>query len=134
MRKTKSKKLGKLLPLVVLLLILSTFCGCGKKIHINEVTFSSDTAYYKEKPYTGEIWTDDDKSACFKTKDGCLQKATFFHHNGKEAISMEIKEKGAPKTSIYDEEGNTIDLPTFQKSYMDIWFNMIMIQGQFMAQ
>lgn len=124
----------KLISLAVALIIATAFCACTKKIHTNEVTFRGDTAIYEGKPFSGEIWTDDDQSGFFLTEDGKLKGLTFYHRNGKEAISMKRIDEGAPDIEIVDENGDSIDLVTFQNKYADIFLKMAMVQGELMAQ
>lgn len=116
----------------VFLLILCLSNACTSKIHTNEVTFKKDIAYYNDKPFSGEIWTDDDKSGFFVTKDGKLKSLTFFHENGNTAINMTVKDSGAPVTQIYDEDGNTMDFVSFQQKYMKLFIKIAMVQGQFL--
>ncbi len=119
---------------LLFLSLTTTLVSCGKRIHIDEVSFRGDTAYYQEKPYTGEIWTEDEKTGCFRTENGNLQSLVFYHRNGKKAITMEVNEKGAPHTEILDDKGNPIDMISFQTKYMDIWIKMAMIQGELMTR
>lgn len=116
------------------LFLVISLAGCGKRIHINEVSFHGDTVYYQEKPYTGEIWTEDDKTGCFRTEEGNLRSLVFYHRNGKQAITMEVSEQGAPHTEIFDDKGEPIDMISFQTKYMDIWIKMAMIQGELMTK
>ena len=122
----------KVLIIISLAMIMAT--SCTKKIHTNEVSFKKDSVYYDNKPFTGEIWTDDDKTGSFNTDNGVLKSLKFYHENGKEAISMEIKKNGKPDTHVYDDKGNSIDLVSFQQKYMDLWIKIALIQGEFMSK
>ncbi len=116
------------------LLLSVIYISCGKRVHIDEVSFRGDTVCYQGEPYTGEIWTEDEKTGCFHTDKGNLKSLVFYHDNGKQAITMEVNEQGAPHTEIFDDEGNSIDMISFQTKYMDIWIKMAMIQGELMTK
>lgn len=124
----------KILFIYFFLLFSVILTSCGKRVHIEDVSFHDDTVCYQGKPYTGEIWTDDDKTGCFRTEKGNLKSLVFYHHNGKQAISMETSPQGAPHTEIFDDEGNPIDMISFQTKYMDIWIKMAMVQGELMTK
>ena len=87
---------------VILFIAILMTSSCMKKIHTNEVSFKQDSVFFDKKPYTGEIWTEDDKTGCFNIDNGVLKSLKFYHDNGKEAISMDIKNK-KPITHIYDD-------------------------------
>lgn len=117
-----------------LLLLTMAFSACGKRVHIDEVSFHGDTVLYEGAPYTGEIWTEDESTGCFQTEHGLLRSLSFYHRNGRQAITMRVNEQGAPHTEIFDEQGEPIDMMTFQTKYADIWIKMAMIQGELMMK
>lgn len=122
-----------LLPFFLPLLALA-FTACGKRVHIDEISFRGDTVIYEGAPYTGDIWTEDESTGRFRTERGILRSLTFYHRNGKEAITMQVSEQGAPHTEIFDEQGQPMDMMTFQTKYADIWIKMAMIQGELMMK
>lgn len=122
-----------LLPFLLPLLALA-FTACGKRVHIDEISFRGDTVIYEGAPYTGDIWTEDESTGRFRTEMGILRSLTFYHRNGKEAITMQVSEQGAPHTEIFDEQGQPMDMMTFQTKYADIWIKMAMIQGELMMK
>ena len=134
MKHTTIKSAAKYIAAVTVLLFLATLSACTRKIHTCDVSFRQDTAIYNGKPFSGEIWTDDDESGFFLTEEGQLKGLTFYHRNGKEAITMKRINDGAPEIKIYDDKGDSIDLVTFQQKYADIFINMAMVQGNLMAQ
>ena len=117
---------------IVIAVIMAT--ACTKKIHTNEVSFKKDSVYYDKEPFTGKIWTEDDKTGSFNIDNGVLKSLKVYHEKGKEAISMEIKKNGKPDTHVYDDKGNSIDLVSFQQKYMDLWIKIALIQGEFMSK
>ncbi|HIZ69041.1 MAG TPA: hypothetical protein H9966_04025 [Candidatus Prevotella avicola] len=117
------------LPLLAL-----AFIACGKRVHIDEISFRGDIVIYEGAPYTGDIWTEDESTGRFRTETGILRSLTFYHRNGKEAITMQVSEQGAPHTEIFDEQGQPMDMMTFQTKYADIWIKMAMIQGELMMK
>lgn len=124
----------KRFTIAFLMLALFTVISCTKRIHVEEVAMKADTAMYEGKPFTGEIWTADDRSGSFNTEEGILKSLKFFHENGNTAVEMTINEKGAPITKIYNEEGDSIDLMKFQREYTKIWVNIALTQGELMAK
>ena len=118
---------------VILFIAILMTSSCMKKIHTNEVSFKQDSVFFDKKPYTGEIWTEDDKTGCFNIDNGVLKSLKFYHDNGKEAISMDIKNK-KPITNIYDYKGNATDIVSFQQKYMDLWIKIALVQGEFMSK
>ncbi|WP_434503210.1 hypothetical protein [Prevotella sp.] len=122
----------KILIIISLAIIMAT--SCTKKIHTNEVSFKKDSVYYDNKPFTGEIWTDDDKTGSFNTDNGVLKSLKFYHDNGKVAVAMEIKNNGKPETHVYDDKGNSTDLVSFQQKYTDLWIKIALVQGEFMSK
>ena len=102
------------LPLLAL-----AFIACGKRVHIDEISFRGDTVIYEGAPYTGDIWTEDESTGRFRTEMGILRSLTFYHRNGKEAITMQVSEQGAPHTEIFDEQGQPMDMMTFQTKYAE---------------
>lgn len=124
----------KHLSLFLLTLLALALTACGKRVHIDEIAFRGDTAIYEDVPYTGDIWTEDESTGCFRTEAGILRSLTFYHRNGKEAITMQVSEQGAPHTEIFDEQGQPMDMMTFQTKYADIWIKMAMIQGELMMK
>lgn len=122
----------KILIIIFISIILTT--SCIKKIHSNEVSLKNDSVYYDNKAYTGEVWTEDDKTGEFYIDNGVLKSLKFYHDNGKEAISMEINNKRKPITHVYDDKGNSIDLMSFEQKYTDLWIKIALIQGEFMSK
>lgn len=118
---------------VILFIAILMTSSCMKKIHTNEVSFKQDSVFFDKKPYTGEIWTEDGKTGCFNIDNGVLKSLKFYHDNGKEAISMDIKNK-KPITHIYDDKGNATDIVSFQQKYMDLWIKIALVQGEFMSK
>lgn len=94
--------------------------GCEKNMHISDMTFKDGGGYafYKGKPYTGDVWSDDDKTACFTYKDGKLTVMTAFHDNGQVACTAGQKEGEGSK--YFDTEGNAIDEMTFFGTYRSV--------------
>ena len=94
--------------------------GCEKKKHISDMTFKDGGGYafHEGEPYTGDVWSDDDKTACFTYKDGELTVMTAFHDNGQVACTAGQKEGEGSK--YFDTEGNAIDEMTFFGTYRSV--------------
>jgi hypothetical protein len=121
----------KYLKLALLMFALVISSACVKKIHVSEVSMVGEKTYYDKQAYTGTVWTDDEKSGKFETKDGNLTSLTFFHRNNQKAIEMTIDPKTkAPTTMMWDEKGKEISIAQFQEQYMDILIKMALVQKQ----
>ncbi len=120
-------------PILVAAVMLS-LSACGHKIHVSDVSFRGDSVCYQNKPFSGEIWTDDDKAGFFLTEQGVLKSLTFYHDNGKKAIVMTVNENGSPHTEIFDEQGSPIDFITFQRKYSALWVKIAKVQGQLLSK
>ena len=108
-----------------ILAVLILLTACHKKIYTHDISFKGDTVIYQGRPYTGDIWTDDNTSGFFKTENGQLQDL---------AIHMKVSPQGAPHTEIFDDHGDSLDLVSFQQHYMDIYLKMAMVQGELMQK
>lgn len=121
----------KYLKLSLLSLIIIFAAACAKKIHVSDVNMVGDKTYYEKQAYTGTVWTDDEQSGKFETKDGNLTSLTFYHRNNQKAIEMTIGPKTKmPTTTLWDEKGKEISISQFQEQYMDILIKMMMVQRQ----
>lgn len=123
-----------IIQLILASTLVLAMSACGHKIHVSDVSFRGDTVYYQSKPFSGEIWTDDDKAGYFLTEQGVLKSLTFYHDNGKKAIVMTVSEDGSPKTEIFDEQGSRIDFITFQRKYSALWVKIAQVQGQLLSK
>ena len=94
--------------------------GCEKRMHVSDMTFKDGGGYafHEGEPYTGDVWSDDDKTACFTYKDGELSVMTAFHDNGQVACTAGQKEGEGSK--YFDTEGNAIDEMTFFGTYRSV--------------
>lgn len=121
---------GFILSLCALAVLLSLPVSCTKKIHLDDVEMRGDTAFYNGKPFTGEVWTDNNADGFFAMDNGILKKFTFYHHNGKVAISAVVNSGKQPDITIFDDKGKKISMNDFMSRYSDIWVNMLYLQVQ----
>lgn len=106
-------KLGQiLLALSVPVALLS--CSKEKTSTISEVVFADGTATVDGKPFTGEIWSDDNKTYCLETDKGVVTGFKLYHSNGTAAYVMASP---ADTLEAFDEAGKSIPLDTFIKRY-----------------
>lgn len=76
--------------LAILSLVLFTLISCSKKkIHCSEVEFAKDfmKCKYSGASYTGDVWSDDEKTAIMTFEDGLLTEFKMFE-NGQVAINI----------------------------------------------
>lgn len=114
--------------------VISLFClslmACTKKIHIKDIGFHSDTVYYEGHPFTGEIWTSDDTTSCVVTEEGVMKSLTFYHSKDKHAVVMTLNDGIVSKSQYYDEQGDSIDIISFEVRYKKLWIKMFRAQGE----
>ena len=91
--------------LVLCVVALAACAGAlgNKRLHLNEVTIENDICLYQGKPFTGQVWTDDDKSACFEVEDGNMVRTTYYYKNGNK-----LYEASEENQTIYAPNGDEI--------------------------
>lgn len=116
------KKLG--FSIIGIIAVIVALTGCEKRMHVSDMTFKDGGghAFHEGEPYTGDVWSDDDKTACFTYKDGELSVMTAFHDNGQVACTAGQKEGEGSK--YFDTEGNAIDEMTFFGTYRSVLENV----------
>ena len=118
----------KNIAIVAFLCLIAT--ACTKKIHIKDISFHSDTVYYEGYPFTGEIWTSDDTTSCVVTEEGVMKSLTFYHSKDKHAVVMTLNDGIVSKSQCYDEQGDSIDIISFEERYKKLWIKMFRVQGE----
>ena len=115
--------------------VISLFClslmACTKKIHIKDIGFHSDTVYYEGHPFTGEIWTSDDTTGCVVTEEGVMKSLTYYHSKDKHAVVMTLNDGIVSKSQCYDEQGDSIDIISFEERYKKLRIKIIRMGGEF---
>mgnify|MGYP007056203293 CR=1 FL=1 len=104
-------------------------CSCSgdKKSNISEVVFADGTATVEGKPFTGEIWSDDNKTYCLETDNGVVTAFKIYHSNGTAAYVMASP---ADTLEAFDETGNSIPLDTFIKRYESLADEMTAVNNK----
>ena len=118
----------KNIAIVAFLCLIAT--ACTKKIHAEDIGFHSDTVYYEGHPFTGEIWTSDDTTGCIVTEGGVMKSLTFYHSKDKHAVVMTLNDGIVSKSQCYDEQGDSIDIISFEVRYKKLWIKMFRVQGE----
>ena len=122
------KKLG--FSIIAIMAVIVALTGCEKKRHVSEMTYKDggDYAYLDGKPYTGDVWSDDDKTACFTYSNGELTVMTAYHDNGQVACTAGQQEGEGSK--FFDTDGNAMDETQFFKTYRSVIENVAEVAMQ----
>lgn len=118
----------KNIAIVAFLCLIAT--ACTKKIHAEDIGFHNDTVYYEGQPFTGEIWTSDNTTGCIVTEKGIMKSLTFYHSKDKHAVVMTLNDGIVSKSQCYDEQGDSIDIISFEVRYQKLWIKMFRVQGE----
>lgn len=118
----------KNIAIVAFLCLITT--ACTKKIHAEDIGFHNDTVYYEGQPFTGEIWTSDNTTGCIVTEKGIMKSLTFYHSKDKHAVVMTLNDGIVSKSQCYDEQGDSIDIISFEVRYQKLWIKMFRVQGE----
>lgn len=95
----------------------------NKRVHQNEVILKNDICLYQGKPFTGQVWTDDDKSACLEVEDGNMVRMTYYYKNGNK-----LYEASEENETFYAPNGNEIS-ETDILDYDEAWEQFYKIRG-----
>ena len=76
--------------------------------------------------FTGEVWSDDNRTFCIKVANGKNGDMLSFHENGKIAIYHKVVDNNEDHDvyTYYDEFGNVIDENSFNAKYQSVWDRM----------
>ncbi len=102
-----------ILSLALPVLVMS--CGPNLK-HISEVEIRDSIVYDNGNPYTGDVWSDDERLFSLTTTGGVIVNCRVFHIN--DSLAIEILNDSTVK--YYDEVGDTIPEDTFRLRYKDL--------------
>ena len=91
--------------------------SCGERLkHISDVEFRDSLIYVDDKPYSGEIWSDDEHLYRITAQDGVVVNCRIFHANDSVAIEM----LNDSTVTYYTEQGDTVPEDTFKVRYKDM--------------
>ncbi len=107
----------------IICILLCTFAlvSCDYKVHLRECSFEERDAntlfvFWNNKPYNGELWSDDESSMCLICEKGLVKSMIMYHVNGKTAATIETTN---PEPICFDINGNRISAEEFEKNYAD---------------
>ncbi len=105
------------------LIILCCLTSCKKenasRTHFPNAVFVTTTmselptVYVDGKLFTGELWSNDDRTMCMEVKDGQVETFTLYHMNGKVANIQ----YGNGDGNNFDEFGNTLSETELDHKY-----------------
>lgn len=116
------KRIQKLLLAFCLMLPVIFLPSCNEKANFSDINIKilddaengEDGIILKDgKPFTGEVWSQDNATICIKIEDGVAKEMSFYHMNGKIAV-YQIPYK---QYIYYDDEGNVISRDSFMDKY-----------------
>lgn len=118
-----------LMKFLLLGLVAVLVCSCDNKIKSTDVQFVNNEIVYKDKNYTGQVWSQDGKSLVVEVSDGRPVKITLFHKNGNPAIvSTKFLHDGDLKH--YDINGYEMTENDWETKYKDL-LNKVDLEGEF---
>lgn len=98
--------------------LLLLMAGCAEKMRKeSEVSFENAQVYLNEKPYTGQVWSDDGTTWCLTATEGTPTAFTLYHNNGQQAFAMTSP---ADTLQAFDEQGAPISIDTFAVRYKEL--------------
>lgn len=113
--------------LIVLVAVL--LCSCDSKIKSTDVQCVNNEIVYKDKNYTGKVWSKDGKSLVVEVSDGRPVKITLFHKNGNPAlVSTKFLHNGGLKH--FDINGYEMTENDWETKYKDL-LNKVDLEGEF---
>ena len=77
--------------------------------------------------FTGEVWSDDNRTFCMRVANGKTTNMLSYHDNGRVAIDHRLDgtDEGANDVyTFYDDMGNIINEDTFNARYQSVWDRM----------
>ena len=105
------------------LIMLCCLASCKKenssRTHFPNAVFVTTTmnelptVYVDGKLFTGELWSNDDRTMCMEVKDGQVETFTLYHMNGKVANIQ----YGNGNGNNFDEFGNTLSETELDNKY-----------------
>ena len=89
-------------------------CNSDTKATMSTVRIDKTCISMDGKPFSGEVWSDDNKTYCLQVENGSLVSYTLYHPNGQPAVTITTSE---PSTQFYDESGKALPLDSFISHY-----------------
>ena len=106
-----------------ILFVLCFISACKKntptRIHFTDAVMVASTMdelptiYLNGELYSGEIWSNDNRTICMEVRDGQVETFTLYHMNGKIANIQ----YGNGDGNNFDEYGNTLSETELDHSY-----------------
>ena len=84
---------------------------------LSEVQLTDTLILEGGKPFSGELWSDDDSTWCLTAKNGNPIAFTLYHPNGKPAFVMQSP---ADTLQAFDETGEAISIDSFAVNYQQL--------------
>lgn len=94
-------------------------CSCESKVKTSDIRLGGEHGeefLYKNKPYTGRIWSMDGKSASIEVSDGRPVKWILFHDNEEPAI-VQTDSLGEELMKYYDINGYEMREDEWESKY-----------------
>lgn len=88
-----------------------------RRTTLSEVQLADTLILEGGKPFSGELWSDDDSTWCLTAKDGRPIAFTLYHPNGTTAFVMQSP---ADTLQAFDETGETISIDSFAVNYKQL--------------
>lgn len=103
--------------LVIALALPVIVMSCGSRIkHISDMEIRDSLIYADGKPYSGEIWSDDEHVYRLTAQDGVVVNCRLYHDN--DSVAIEILNDSV--VTYYNDEGDELPEDTFKVRYKDV--------------
>ena len=103
------------LMMALALPVMALSCG-GRMMHISDVTIQDSLMFADGKPYSGDIWSDDEHMYQLTTQDGVLVECRLYHDN--DSVAIEFLNDST--VTFYDDEGTVLPEDSFKVRYKDV--------------
>lgn len=104
----------------IIIIVALTLCSCVKRVHLDEVQKRGYQYFYRNAPFTGEIWSGNYEDVRQETAEGFVVRLTAYHENGKVAIEMTLDKELSPEFKCFNEDGDEITQDDFESRYQPI--------------
>ena len=95
--------------------VLIVACG-EKKKHVGDVEFRDSLVYVDDKPYSGDVWSNDEHLYRITTQDGVVVNCQIYHAN--DSVAIEILNDST--VNYFTEQGDTLPEDSFKVRYKDM--------------
>ena len=103
--------------LIIALALPMVVMSCGSRMkHISDMEIRDSMIYADGKPYSGDVWSDDEHVYRLTAREGVVVSCLFYHDN--DSVAIEILNDSI--VTYYDDEGEVLPEDTFKVRYKEV--------------